>query len=125
MTTSLLVKVYYFALLFFILCNMIKIMLFPCLRSRKMKNLMRAYEKTNRTREGIVDYYNANRDLTIFLDILATKYGLGHAMAAMALFDTVRSAVVGMRPAFCSLCGGALKKAFAEGCEGETDATLP
>ena len=88
MTTSLLVKVYYFALLFFILCNALKIMLlFPCCRS--LKKLMRAYEKTNRTREGIVDYYNANRDLRILLDILATNYGLGHAMAAMALFDTV------------------------------------
>ena len=81
---------YYSALIMFILCQMIKIMkLLPCFGSQKMKSLMRSYEETNRAREGIVDYYNANRDLRILLDILATNYGLGHAMAAMALFDTV------------------------------------
>ena len=91
MTTSLLVKFYYFALVLFIWCNVRNIMelLLPCCRSPKMMNLMRAYEETNRATEGIVDYYNANRDLRIFLDILATKYGLVHALAAMTLFDTV------------------------------------
>ena len=56
----------------------------------KMKSLVRSYEETNRETEGIVEYYKANGDLRILLDILATNYGLGHAMAAMALFDTVR-----------------------------------
>ena len=81
---------YYFALFLFILCNIIKIMkLLPCFGSLKMKRLMRAYAETNRAKVGIVEYYNANRDLRIILDLLATNYGVGYAMAAMTLIDTV------------------------------------
>ena len=83
---------YYSALVLFILCHMINIRnLLPCFGNQNMKYLLRSYEELNpnRTTEGIVEYYNANRDLRILLDILATNYGLGHAMAAMALFDTV------------------------------------
>ena len=72
----------------FILCNMIK-MLKLSHGNLKMKSLVRSYEETNRETEGIVEYYKANGDLRILLNLLATKYGLGHAMAAMALFDTV------------------------------------
>ena len=79
---------YYSALFLFIVCNIIKIMkLLPC--CGKMKRLMRAYAETNRATEGIVEYYNANRDLRIILDLLATNYGVGYAMAAMTLLDTV------------------------------------
>ena len=54
-----------------------------------MKRLMRAYKENSKATEGIVEYYNANRDLRILLDLLATNYGMGRAMAAMTLFDTV------------------------------------
>ena len=92
MTPSLLVIFYLSALLFFILCSILKILvllrLLPCFGSR-MKRLMKAYRNCSGATEGIVEYYNANRDLAILLDLLATNYGVGHAMAAMTLFDTV------------------------------------
>ena len=82
---------YYVALLAFSLCNLIKIgNLLPHFRS--LKTQMEVYSKAlgERASEGIVDYYNANRDLRILLDLLADNYGLGHAMAAMALLDKVK-----------------------------------
>ena len=82
---------YYVALLAFCLCNLIKIgNLLPNFRS--LKTQMEVYSKAlgDRASEGIVDYYNANRDLRILLDLLADNYGLGHAMAAMALLDKVK-----------------------------------
>ena len=83
--------VYYDALLAYSLCNFIKIVnLLPYFGS--LKTQMEVYSKAlgDRASEGIVDYYNANRDLRILLDLLADNYGLGHAMAAMALLDKVK-----------------------------------
>ena len=86
--------IYVLALLVFILCNLIKIMaLLPCFGSWKMKRLMRAYRRCSSATEGIVEYLLCiplcYTDLRFLLDRLATNYGVGHAMAAMTLFDTV------------------------------------
>ena len=83
-------KLYLFALFSLIACNINKMLnLYPCTGNKKMKRLMRAYKENSKATGGIVEYYNANRDLRILLDLLATNYGMGRAMAAMTLFDTV------------------------------------
>ena len=83
---------YYDALLAYSLCNFIKIVnLLPYFGS--LKTQMEVYRKElgDSASGGIVEYYIANRDLRILLDLLANNYGLGHAMAAVALLDEVRS----------------------------------